>query len=233
MDREEKREMQLHFAVSAVGGFFGGYAIFNHCDILGNSQTANIIHLFGKIFTGDLSGIAFMVAALVTYISGNVFCVAAKKFIKIDLRVISFLFDAAAITAIGVLPRVSNDYLALLPILFVAPIQWNAFQKAGEYTSSTIFSTNNLRQASMASAGYFIDKDKKQLKKAKFFWTTLLSFNTGAGAACVLSGFFGVDSVWFGFVPLAVSVLAYFRLLGMRYFEVRRRALKLKIMHVW
>ena len=47
MTREQKQHI-LHFAVSSLGGFMGGYAIFNHCDVFGNAQTANMIHLVAK-----------------------------------------------------------------------------------------------------------------------------------------------------------------------------------------
>lgn len=48
MTREQKQHI-LHFAASSLGGFMGGYAIYNHCDVFGNAQTANMIHLVSKI----------------------------------------------------------------------------------------------------------------------------------------------------------------------------------------
>ena len=56
MTREQKQHI-LHFAVSSLGGFMGGYAIYNHCDVFGNAQTANMIHLVSKIFTGDFGAL--------------------------------------------------------------------------------------------------------------------------------------------------------------------------------
>ena len=56
MTREQKQHI-LHFAVSSLGGFMGGYAIYNHCDVFGNAQTANMIHLVSKIFTGDFEAL--------------------------------------------------------------------------------------------------------------------------------------------------------------------------------
>lgn len=209
MDMKEKREMRLQFAACAVGGFFGGYAIFNHCDVFGNAQTANLIHIVCKIFSGDLEGLVFLLIALATYIAGNVFFVIGKRFFRIDMRVISFVASAAAIVAIGVMPGLSNDYLALLPIMFVTPIQWNAFNCCCGYVSSTIFSTNNLRQATVSFASYVIDRDKEQLKKTKFYWSVILSFHIGVAASCVASVFLGLNSIWFCFVFLALAVGMY------------------------
>ena len=81
MNEKASRQKLLHYAVSTIGGFMGGYAIFNHCDYFGNAQTANLIHIVCKIFSADFSALAFLVLALITYILGNVFYVLAEKFI--------------------------------------------------------------------------------------------------------------------------------------------------------
>lgn len=202
----------LHYAVSMIGGFLGGYAIINHSDIFGNAQTANLIHLVTKIFSGNFSGIMFLILSLATYMAGNVFCVIAGKFFKADLRVISLALTSCAVVLIGVVPSVANDYIAILPILFVTPIQWNAFREANGYVSSTIFSTNNVRQATMSLTSYLIDKDEKQRDKAKFFWSTLASFHMGVALSCVSSLVLGVNSIWFCFIPIMLSAAAYVRL---------------------
>lgn len=212
MGIESKRQMLLHYAVSMIGGFLGGYAIINHSDIFGNAQTANLIHLVTKIFSGELSGIVFLTLSLATYMAGNIFCVIADKFFKVDLRIISLIFTSCTVVIIGLFPSVANDYIAVLPILFVTPIQWNAFREANGYISSTIFSTNNLRQATTSLASYLIDRDEKQRDKAKFFWSTLASFHVGVALSCVSSFVLGVNSIWFCFIPIMLAAAAYVRL---------------------
>lgn len=221
MDREAKRQKLAHYAASTVGGFMGGYAIFNFCDLFANAQTANMIHLVCKIFSADFSGLAFVVASFVTYIAGNVFCVAAEKYFKTDLKLISFVMTSMAIVAVGLVSALTESCFALVPILFVMPIQWNAYRTAAGYVSATIFSTNNLRQATMSLSSYLMDRDKKQLDKAKFYWTTLLCFHLGVAFVCVLSVFLGASSIWFGFVPLAASVAAYCNMIGFRFKVIR------------
>ena len=117
MTREQKQHI-LHFAASSLGGFMGGYAIYNHCDVFGNAQTANMIHLVSKIFTGDFEGVVFIVIALLTYILGNVFFVIADRFIKLETKTVSLIASTVALLIIGIFPNISNNYLAILPILF-------------------------------------------------------------------------------------------------------------------
>ena len=223
MNEKASRQKLLHYAVSTIGGFLGGYAIFNHCDFFGNAQTANLIHIVCKIFSADFSALSFLLLALITYISGNVFCVLAEKFIKHDLRFISLIMTSCAVTIIGLFPNIANHYIAVLPILFVMPIQWNAYRTAGGYVSSTIFSTNNLRIAVMSLTRYIIDRDKKQGEQARFYWLTLLGFHSGVALACVVSVFLGTMSVWFCFVPIALSSAAY---LWLKERQVKRFAVR-------
>lgn len=208
MSKDKKLQI-LHFAVSALGGFLGGYAIVNHCDLFGNAQTANLIHIVCKLFSGDLGGIGFLTAAALTYIAGNAAFAVMKKYVKYDMRVVSIAFTAAAMALIGIFPNTENDYLAILPILFVTPLLWNSYRTCGSYASSPIFSTNNLRVATISTTGWLLEKDSAQLARAKFYWKTLLSFHTGVAAACVTSLFFGKTAIWFGFIFSALSTLAY------------------------
>lgn len=211
MSSRHKKEAYLHFCVSLIGGFLGGYTIINHCDLLASAQTANLIHIVKTIFSTDYTLLVYLLLSLFVYISGTVTYVLAKKFIKIDIQAISLVLTSLAVIAVGCLPYAINDYLAMMPLIFVLPIQWNAFGDCLGYSSSTIFSTNNLRQTVLAFTNYAINKDAKQLNKAKFFGMTLLSFHIGVAFACAVHIFFGTMSIWFCFVPIAISVACYIR----------------------
>lgn len=223
---KEKKTYILHYVVSSLGGFFGGYAIFNHCDLFGNAQTANLIHIVCKIFSVDFSGLIFLIISLLTYISGIVFCVLSEHFIKIDLRIISLVMSAAVIGVIGIFPNISNDYIALLPILFVTPMLWSAFRTAGSYVTSPIFSTNNLRVATTSTTAYLLNRNKAELARAKFYWLTIASFHIGVAMACVLSVFFKTNSIWFGLINVTLAITAYLWVIGFSYISKKTRRVR-------
>lgn len=209
MNKNKRRQMYTHAAVSTVGGFFGGYAIINFCELFANAQTANMIHLVNNLIGGNFGNLIFIFASLFTYIAGNSFCVLYRKFIGGDLRRLSLLFDFLTVCLVSALVHFTNSSFVLLPVLFAMPIQWNAFGDDAGYASSTIFSTNNLRQATVSLVSYIIDKDKTQLEKAKFFWLTLLFFHIGVAFACVTSLIFAENSILLGFVPVAFASVVY------------------------
>lgn len=212
MSRSISTEKCLHYAISSVGGYLGAYALVNHCDLFANAQTANLIRMAGKIFTGNYEGLIYILLAALAYFTGNALYVVMNRYLRLDMRLVSMLFTTGAVVLIGLMPLFSNDYLALLPIMFVTPIQWNSFVNTAGYASSTIFSTNNFRQATMSLTLYIMDKDKAQLQKTKFFWLTLLSFNTGAGFGSLASLFYGSDSIWFCLILIAMSFAVYLHL---------------------
>ena len=209
MDRKIKTEYLLHHFVSMIGGFLGGYAIFNFCDVFGNAQTANLIKLVLKLFDGDFTAVAFLAIGFVTYVAGNVVYTVMKKYCKFDLKAFSLILLSLAVVVIGFFPNDINGYLAVLPMLFVTPIQWNSYLKAGEYQSATIFSTNNLRVATVSLTSYIIDRNKSELARSRFYWATLLCYYLGVALACVSGILFSMSGIWFCFVPISASTITY------------------------
>lgn len=206
-----KRQMQLHHAVSVIGGFWGGYTIFNHSDIFSNAQTGNLIKLVLHACSGQLESIGYMVLLFAVYAAANAFYVIARKKLRLSMKIVSFIVSAAAVIATGALSLAGNHYLAVLPLAFAAPVQWNAFKTAGGNSSATVFSSNNVRQAVMLLTKYFLDKDRRALLNARFYWATLGCFHLGVAASCLLSLPFGVHSIWFCLLPVAAAVFFYYR----------------------
>ena len=210
MERIVKNQMLVHYCASSIGGFWGGYTIVNHTEIFGNAQTGNLLKMVLDLTHGDLSFLGFMIISFFVYCGGNVFYVLVRRKARISMKIVSMICSAAAIAVVGALPFVRNDYIACYPIIFVAPIQWNAFKIAGGNSSSTIFSSNNVRQAAMLTTNFFLNRDRQTLEKARFYWLTLLSFHLGAAFAGVTSLFFGVYAIWFCYAPLLLTAFMYY-----------------------
>ena len=147
-------DLYRHLSFCAVGGFFGCYAVLIHSGVMGNAQTVNLIELLLDALRGDLHAV-----------------------------LLSPVITAAAAVAVAFLPETLNVVVALYPIFFAMSIQWSSFGGARGFYSSTIFSTNNTKQTSLALANYLCDHDRAHLRKLKVFALTLLCFHIGAAAA--------------------------------------------------
>lgn len=99
------------------------------------------------------------------------------------------------VSGCGSLPRVLCN---AFPVVYL--------QAPGGYNSSTIFSTNNLRQFTTAVTQFLMKKDSAQCDKAKFYGMTLLSFHTGAALSLILYMTCGLSGVWLCLVPAFYAV---------------------------
>lgn len=203
--------MRLHHAVSIIGGFMGGYAIFNHCDIFGNAQTGNLIKLVLSACSGQWESILYLICAFFTYAAANVFYAVARRYWTLSMKIVSMIVTAIVIPCVGLLSLTGQDYPAVMPLFFFAPVQWNAFKTAGGNSSSTIFSSNNVRQAVLLTTKYCMDKDKEALRNARFYWATLLCFHIGVAVSCLLSLLFASQSIWFCYLFLIAAGVCYYR----------------------
>lgn len=200
----------LHYNMAAFGGFLGCYAVMLRADFLGNAQTSNLLYLVISIIGRDINQFLLRVGALLLYVSAAMLFVIIKKKTNYNIKLISLIIDLGAVITLSLLPVEMNPILALYPIFFAMSFQWNSFPGEYGYASSTIFSTNNLRQVSLSIAEYLVDKEKKSLHKAIFFAGTLLGFHLGIAIAYVSVNVFGVKATLVDMIFLVTGSILLF-----------------------
>ena len=152
-----------------------------------------------------------MALALVIYCGGTVFYALVHRKVRCSMKIVCMICIAAAIALTGLICFVKSDFIAVYPLIFVAPIQWNAFKTVDCDSSSTIFCSSNVLQATMLTTNFVLTKDRNYARRATVYWMTLLSFVTGATLACIVSMHCGVSGIWFAYLPLALTAFAYLR----------------------
>ena len=138
--------MLLHFVMAFIGGYFGLYAIVARNDLFGSAQTSNLIYLVQDILGGRPVDFVIRIGALVLYSTAVALSVWLPKHTAVNNKILSILIDGGAAILLGFLPKDMNPVLGLYPIFFAMAFQWCSFKGIGGYNSSTVFSTNNLRQ---------------------------------------------------------------------------------------
>ena len=212
MEREFKRDVQIHHLMAACGGFMGVYAIVSRMGVFGSAQTANLIELVCDILGRDPLEISYRVLALAIYIGAMVLFVVLEKRSSWDVKRVSIVIDLAAVAVSGFIPEGINPFAALYPVFFASSFQWCAFKGAGSYVSATIFSTNNLKQTVTAAVEACLSRrdgeaHDKMVQKALFFGGTLVCFHLGVAAGYGLWLLWGVRSIWACALPLCACAL--------------------------
>lgn len=209
MSTKEKREVAVHHAMAVVGGFFGVYALLTRSETFGSSETSNLIYLTVAGLNGSASSFLIRLGGTLCYISGIVFATLMPKFWKkTDFRYVSIFIDAAACLLLARIPAGTEPVLALFPMFFATAIQWITFTQADGYNSATIFSTNNLRQCFAALSEYAYSREKKHLKKFRFYGETLICFHIGVIYCWFCIQKWGIQSIYACLFPLFIAVAA-------------------------
>lgn len=212
MERANEFELPVHFIMAVFGGFVGAYAILARMKVFGSAQTANLIELVCSVLGRNPEEVLTRVAALLVYMSAMVVAAVLAKKLQWNLKYLAIFLDASAILAVGYFPENMDPVMALYPVFFVTAFQWCVFQGAKGYTSSTIFSTNNLKQTVFAITEYFLYRKEEKVRKEKaekalVFGGTLLSFHIGVGFCYLIWLQYGIHSVWFGSIPLLAGAV--------------------------
>lgn len=203
----KKYERTIHHIMSLVGGFLGGFAIFNCSHTFGSSETSNMIYLVQTLLGKDFIGFAIRMAALFIYATSLVLTIVIPKFSNVNLKIVSVTINFFGFIALSFMPTNIDYMIYLYPIFFMSAFQWNVFEECGGYRSATIFLTNNLRQTVLSYVNYFFERDKEFLNKAIFFSYTLLFFLSGVAYAYFISEIFGEKGAVFGVIPNLAALI--------------------------
>lgn len=183
LSRKPHVDIYRHLAFSVVGGFFASYAILCRMGIMANAQTMNLAELVLGALSGNGYAVALHFGSLAVYVLGTMLTVLLPHHLNLDPRRVSPMISSVSAILLALIPENAPTIPALYPIFFAMSFQWSAFSGADGYVSSTIFSTNNTKQTSLALAEYICHKDPTQLRKAKLFGLTLLCFHIGVAFA--------------------------------------------------
>lgn len=203
---ETALERRLHLNMALIGGFMGGYAILNHHDIFGSAQTANMISLaMDAAGRGDEQWM-FRIMGLLIYITGFVAAIVlSHKMTDFYLKDLSILADALVLFVIGFFPEQMNAFAALFPMFFATAFQWCAFKGADGFVSSSIFSTNNLRQCTTGFTEYLCTGNREELHRGKFYGKVLLFYHAGVILSFLVCSKLGVKGSWAGLLPVITA----------------------------
>lgn len=196
----------LHYIMSIVGGFLGTYTIINYFGLFPSAQTGNMIEIVRCLFGNNWTELALRIIGFFIYIAGLVSAVLLANPLKIRSRFLAVFLDIAAVIIMGFMPTHFNKIVALYPLFFATAFQWSAFTGARGYVSSTLFSTNNLKQAVTTLTEYIRDGEPKKKEQAGFYFWTIFSYQIGVAFSCLACGTLGLHGIWMCLVPLAVAL---------------------------
>lgn len=183
MIRSKNIDWYRHLSFAAVGGFFAAYAILLRMGIMANAQTLNLLELLLSSLRCHWPEMLMHLGALAMYVLGTMSTVILPHLFGWDMRRVCPIIDALCAVLLAFLPAEMPVIPSLYPIFFAMSVQWSSFTGAQDHISSTIFSTNNTKQASLALARHLCTREQGQIRRMWFYVSTILCFHAGATVA--------------------------------------------------
>ena len=183
MIRSKNIDWYRHLSFAAVGGFFAAYAILLRMGIMANAQTLNLLELLLRSLRCHWLEVLMHLGALAMYVLGTMSTVILPHLFGWDMRRVCPIIDALCAVLLAFLPAEMPVIPSLYPIFFAMSVQWSSFTGAQDHISSTIFSTNNTKQASLSLARHLCTREQGQIRRMWFYVSTILCFHAGATVA--------------------------------------------------
>ncbi len=195
------------FRLSALLSFSGGlqdaYTYNMRNKVFANAQTGNVVLMSQNFMQGNVvQGFHYM-CPILSFALG-IFVAERienkyKNIEKIHWRQIILAIEMIALITVGFLPTTLN-LLANMIVSFSCAMQVQTFKKVHGYGYASTMCIGNLRSGTESLSQYLRDKDKASLYKALHFFGIIMIFAIGAGLGGVLSGIFGLKTIWISVV---------------------------------
>ena len=199
-----KKELYLHNNMCFIGGYLGAYALLCRCANFGSAQTTNMIQMLCNILGKNYADFLLRITGLLLFVSAIVICSILSNKTSCNMQTYAITIDFLGMFALSFIPASTNPIVAILPIFFLMATHWSVFHGVAQYNSSTIFSTNNLRQMTVGISEYFLTKEETHLQKAKFYGNTLFWYHMGVAISFFACKRLGVYASLCG-IPFTLS----------------------------
>lgn len=200
-------QRRIHFTMAFIGGFLGVYTILRFAGLFGSAQTANLIYLATDLLGGSWTDMLLRLGGAALYMAGIALTVWLPLGPVRDLRRLSVGIDMAAAILVAASRRTLPG-AGPLSAVFCHGLSVEQLSRRGRLRQLQHFSTNNLRQFTMALANTAAGTDQRP--KAAFYGKTLLSFHRGVGTSFLCWRALGLRSVLLALAPCALAMAQLF-----------------------
>lgn len=203
---KSKNDARIHYVTSFIGGFLGIFPLLSIARLFGSAQTSNLIEVVLSALQMDWTSLLMHLFGMFLYAFAVFLVTFLPAHTKINIKFMALVVDVATAFFMWKIPADLPPVFYMYPTFFAMAFQWTAFTGAYGYVSSTIFSTNNLKQFVSATTEFLFNGKKEFKLKAAFYGAALLSFHMGVAASFVLNRIFASDvSFLFVMVPAVLD----------------------------
>lgn len=194
--------------LALVGGFLDAYTYVTRDGVFATAQTGNTV-LFAVRAASTKYGAAIQnVPPFLAFIAGVLTAEYIKDKHEMHRRAV-LLLECVILFIVGWLPGSVPNMIVTMSIAFVSSLQIATFNKLENWSYNSTITTGNLRTASSAFYGAYVEHDSESMRKFKGFSAIILSFIFGALIGTYTSIHMGNTSIWIAAGIILLTVILY------------------------
>lgn len=213
---------EIALGLTFIGGFIDAYTFGQRGGVLAAGQTGNIIFLSVNIAQRDYLGVLTKGLTILFFIIGIALVGVLKRTLGAHThywRITTLIAELVICILVGWLPKNISNMIVSPPLALVMAMQTAAFSHIEGHGYNNVFSTGNLKNATIAFTNYSLTHDHSELTTAIIYGTLVLSFAGGAVVSALLQPHFAAQTIWLVAGPLLLVAGYYITLLHQRAIE--------------
>lgn len=177
--------------LSIVGGFLEAHTFLLRGGVFCNAQTGNIVFMIINLCNGNFLRALYYPLPIFAFIFGILLSrvisskLTKENFVKWEQSLL--LIEASVLLCGAFIPLGTGDQVVCVMVSFVCSLQYNTFRQIGNTSYTSVFCTNNLRQATENFHKYLIEKDSSSGKQCLKYLIIIVAFCLGVALQTILA----------------------------------------------
>ncbi|MGA3415608.1 YoaK family protein [Lactiplantibacillus plantarum] len=203
MQRFQSRHLfqlrEIGLGLTCIGGFIDAYTFTQRGGVLAAGQTGNLIFLSVDVAQWNLPGVLTKLATVLFFTLGVIVVGILKQWLGARShywRLPVLVAELVVCLMVGMLPATVSNAMVVPPLAFVMAMQTTAFSAIAGHGYNNVFSTGNLKKATIALTNYWLTGVRMELDTGLVYWELVLSFATGAIVSAILQRWWTLRTIW-------------------------------------
>ncbi|MEK2460890.1 YoaK family protein [Lactiplantibacillus plantarum] len=192
MQRFQSRHLfqlrEIGLGLTCIGGFIDAYTFIQRGGVLAAGQTGNLIFLSVDVAQWNLPGVLTKLATVLFFTLGVIVVGILKQWLGARShywRLPVLVAELVVCLMVGMLPATVSNAM-----------QTTAFSAIAGHGYNNVFSTGNLKKATIALTNYWLTGVRTELDTGLVYWELVLSFATGAIVSAILQRWWTLRTIW-------------------------------------
>ena len=213
-NKQTSESFILSAILSLSGGLQDAYTYNVRGNVFANAQTGNVVLMSQSFMMGNVkTGLKYLIP-IVAFALGIILSEQIehrlKNAEKVHWRQVILTVEIILIGIVGFLPQESN-MIANIMVSLSCAMQVQSFRKVQGFGYASTMCIGHIRSGTESLSRYLRSREQKDIRKTSYYYGIIFFFAIGAGLGGLISGIWGIYTIWFSVLLLLIDILIMIR----------------------